>query len=161
MCSQLPEAAAAPAGEDVDAPCGHLPKGLSVCACQSGVSKPMSIFTRRFCVISRTCLTFLCRVSRAHWYLVVICFPGLTEPTSEAWNGPCSQMGKSDGATDELQEQESAQGSRSPNDSAEASPTVINSVGANTKTGRFDWRSPPSYTVITPHSSFLCTYNLY
>lgn len=60
------------------------------------------------------------------------------ESTSEAWNGPCSQMGKSNGATDELQEQESAQGSRSPNDSAEASPTVINSVGANTETGRFD-----------------------
>lgn len=137
VCSQLSEAAAAPTGEDVDAPCGHLPKGLSVCACQSGVSKLMSVFAQLLCGISHTCLTFLCCLSRAHWYLVVICFPGLMEPTSEAWNGPCS-LGKSNGATDELQEQESAQGSRSPKDSAEASPTVINSVGKNTETGWFD-----------------------
>lgn len=76
------------------------------------------------------------------------------EPTSEAWNGLCSQMGKNNGATDELQEQESAQGSRSPNDSAEASPTVINSVGANTEAGRFDYRCLLSQVLITPHISF-------
>lgn len=63
MYSQLPEAAAAPAGEDVDAPCGHLPKGLSVCACQSGVSKVMSIFTRLF-VVYRIRVSHFSAVSR-------------------------------------------------------------------------------------------------
>lgn len=37
-CSQLSEAEAAPAGEDVDPPRGYLQKGLCVRARQSGVS---------------------------------------------------------------------------------------------------------------------------
>ncbi|XP_059199170.1 sentrin-specific protease 7 isoform X2 [Centropristis striata] len=49
----------------------------------------------------------------AHWYLVVICFPGLEEPKSEAWSGP----------NDEGQEQEVAKGSKSPNENTETPPT--------------------------------------
>ncbi|XP_037645923.1 sentrin-specific protease 7 isoform X1 [Sebastes umbrosus] len=49
----------------------------------------------------------------AHWYLVVICFPGLDEPKSEAWSG----------SNEELQEQEVAQGSKSPNENTETPPT--------------------------------------
>lgn len=49
----------------------------------------------------------------AHWYLVVICFPGLDEPKSEAWSSP----------NGELQEQVLAQGSKSPNENIETPPT--------------------------------------
>ncbi|KAM9346802.1 uncharacterized protein ABDE67_011110 [Symphorus nematophorus] len=54
----------------------------------------------------------------AHWYLVVICFPGLDEPKTESWNGPNSHS-----ETDELQDHEVAQGSKSPDDDTEAPPT--------------------------------------
>ncbi|XP_073329719.1 uncharacterized protein [Pagrus major] len=59
----------------------------------------------------------------AHWYLVVICFPGLDDPKSEAWDGPNSQTGGSQSGTDEFQDQEAAQGSKSPTDTSETPPT--------------------------------------
>uniref|UniRef100_A0A671V0W9 Ubiquitin-like protease family profile domain-containing protein n=1 Tax=Sparus aurata TaxID=8175 RepID=A0A671V0W9_SPAAU len=55
----------------------------------------------------------------AHWYLVVICFPGLDETRFEAWDGPNSQTGMSQSGTDEFQDQEAAQGSKSPTDTSE------------------------------------------
>ncbi|XP_034549672.1 sentrin-specific protease 7 isoform X2 [Notolabrus celidotus] len=60
----------------------------------------------------------------AHWYLVVICFPGLEEPTLEMCKSTDSQDVKSNGVTGELQDQEAAQGSTSPNDDTEKTPTV-------------------------------------
>ncbi|TKS66873.1 Sentrin-specific protease 7 [Collichthys lucidus] len=60
----------------------------------------------------------------AHWYLVVICFPGLAEPKTETWNGPNSQTGKNQSETDKLQDQEAAQGSKSPNDNTETQPAT-------------------------------------
>uniref|UniRef100_A0A8C4DC65 Si:dkey-100n23.3 n=1 Tax=Dicentrarchus labrax TaxID=13489 RepID=A0A8C4DC65_DICLA len=61
----------------------------------------------------------------AHWYLVVICFPGLDEPKSEDWNGPNSQTG-------ELQDQVVA---KSQNDNNETPPTVNHSDNVDTETG--------------------------
>ncbi|XP_039674181.1 sentrin-specific protease 7 isoform X2 [Perca fluviatilis] len=73
----------------------------------------------------------------AHWYLVVICFPGLDKPKSEAWSGANSQTGKSHGGTGELQEEEVAQGSKSPNDNTETPstpPTLNHSDSVDTET---------------------------
>ncbi|KAI3355843.1 hypothetical protein L3Q82_004406 [Scortum barcoo] len=75
----------------------------------------------------------------AHWYLVVICFPGLDEPKFEAWNGPSSQTGRSPGGTGEVQDQEVAQGPESPNDDTETPPTVNISEKVDTETGVFDY----------------------
>lgn len=82
-------------------------------------------------------MTSLC-VSRAHWYLVVLCFPGLDEPKFEAWNGLSPEMGRNHSVTSELLAQEHAQGSRSPNDDAETPPTLNQSDDADTETGMFD-----------------------
>ncbi|XP_068561160.1 sentrin-specific protease 7 isoform X2 [Cebidichthys violaceus] len=60
----------------------------------------------------------------AHWYLVVICFPGLDEPKAETWSGP----------NGELLEQEVAQGSESPKDNTETPPTLNHSDGLDTET---------------------------
>ncbi|XP_070770637.1 sentrin-specific protease 7 [Enoplosus armatus] len=73
----------------------------------------------------------------AHWYLVVICFPGLDEPKSETWNGPNSETRKSHDGTAELQDQEVAQGSKSPNDNTETPPaptTLDHSDNVGTET---------------------------
>ncbi|XP_054470966.1 sentrin-specific protease 7 isoform X2 [Anoplopoma fimbria] len=60
----------------------------------------------------------------AHWYLVVICFPGMDEPQSETRSGP----------NGELLEQEVAQGSESPNDNTETPPTLNHSDSLDTDT---------------------------
>uniref|UniRef100_A0A8C9Y5Q9 Ubiquitin-like protease family profile domain-containing protein n=1 Tax=Sander lucioperca TaxID=283035 RepID=A0A8C9Y5Q9_SANLU len=83
----------------------------------------------------------------AHWYLVVICFPGLDKPKSEAWSGTNSQTGKNHGGTGELQEQEVAQGSKSPNDDTETPstpPTLNHSDSMDTETGIFLFMSGSS-----------------
>lgn len=83
-------------------------------------------------------VTFLCCLFRAHWYLVVICFPGLAEPKTETWNGPNSQTGKNQSETDKLQDQEADQGSKSPNDNTETQPATSasnHSDQADTATG--------------------------
>ncbi|XP_071368436.1 sentrin-specific protease 7-like isoform X1 [Centroberyx affinis] len=54
----------------------------------------------------------------AHWYLVVICFPGLDEPRIEGWTDPGVQKGKGNGRSGE----EEAQGCKSSNDVTEAPP---------------------------------------
>ncbi|KAM3838212.1 uncharacterized protein ACN63O_023233, partial [Diretmus argenteus] len=56
----------------------------------------------------------------AHWYLVVICFPGLEEPQFETWTGPGLQEGTGHLRSGESQGQEEAQGSKSANDVTEA-----------------------------------------
>ncbi|XP_029936281.1 sentrin-specific protease 7 isoform X2 [Myripristis murdjan] len=55
----------------------------------------------------------------AHWYLVVICFPGLDEPQFEPWTGPGLQKGN---RTGEAQAREEAQRCRSSHVVSEASP---------------------------------------
>lgn len=85
--------------------------------------------------------TPLCCLFRAHWYLVVICFPGLDEAKSEAWNGPNSQTGKSQSGTGESQDQEVAEGSKSPNENTETPPTpptLNHTDNVDTETGMFD-----------------------
>ncbi|XP_042350713.1 sentrin-specific protease 7 [Plectropomus leopardus] len=81
----------------------------------------------------------------AHWYLVVICFPGLEEPKSEAWSGPNS--GKNSDGTGESQDQEAAQGTKSPNDNAETLLTSNHSDSMDTETEKATEEStkdPPS-----------------
>lgn len=72
---------------------------------------------------------------RAHWYLVVICFPGLEESKSEAWSGPNAEAGKSHSLNGESQEPEVAQGSKSPSDDAESPPMLNPSDDTDTETG--------------------------
>lgn len=67
---------------------------------------------------------------RAHWYLVVICFPGLEEPKIEAWTGLLSWTG-------EVQDQDEAHGSKSPNVIAETRLTLNHSDSVDTETGGF------------------------
>ncbi|TWW81086.1 Sentrin-specific protease 7 [Takifugu flavidus] len=69
----------------------------------------------------------------AHWYLVVICFPGLMKPQVEAWKGPMSdcQTGKS--LTCELPDREA------PNDETETAPPsmrcgIMDTGSENTQT---------------------------
>lgn len=73
---------------------------------------------------------------RAHWYLVVICFPGLDEPKLEAWTSPNSEAGKSNDGTGEAESRDQARGSQSPNDDAEKSP--VHGDNMDTETGMFD-----------------------
>lgn len=69
---------------------------------------------------------------RAHWYLVLICFPGLDEAKSETWSGP-------DG---ESRDREAARGSESPNDSQQTPGTSIHEDGLDTETGSSDQMTP-------------------
>nr|XP_057937301.1 sentrin-specific protease 7 isoform X2 [Doryrhamphus excisus] len=55
----------------------------------------------------------------AHWYLVVICFPGLEEPTVEA------RTGSSHNGTSEPPEQEEAGGSQRSSTDATVTPSVL------------------------------------
>uniref|UniRef100_A0A8C3AGR0 Ubiquitin-like protease family profile domain-containing protein n=1 Tax=Cyclopterus lumpus TaxID=8103 RepID=A0A8C3AGR0_CYCLU len=68
----------------------------------------------------------------AHWYLVLICFPGLDEPTSETWSGPNGKW----------QEPEVAEGSESPKDNSETPPTLNHGDRSDTETGSFDQTMP-------------------
>lgn len=72
----------------------------------------------------------------AHWYLAIVCFPGLTAPTPE--NGNDSEAAKSNGAAEESRDQESLHRSGRTDDRTENTPSVINRVGGNPDTGRFD-----------------------
>lgn len=69
---------------------------------------------------------------RAHWYLVVICFPGLMEPQVEAWKGPMSdcQTGKS--LTCELPDREA------PNTDTETAPPSMCCGIGDTGSGMLD-----------------------
>ncbi|XP_026152184.1 sentrin-specific protease 7 [Mastacembelus armatus] len=65
----------------------------------------------------------------AHWYLVVICFPGMEEAKIEAWNGPDSP-----GGTGELEADDEACGSKSPNFDAEVPSPLNHSDNLDTET---------------------------
>ncbi|XP_068615011.1 sentrin-specific protease 7-like [Brachionichthys hirsutus] len=58
----------------------------------------------------------------AHWYLVVICFPGLDESAFKAQNGPSAQVGETQSSTGELQDEEATQGCESPDNNTETLP---------------------------------------
>lgn len=75
------------------------------------------------------------RVLSAHWYLAIVCFPGLTAPTPENGNGCVAEEGN--GATEELGEQEPLHRSGRTDDKTESTPSVINRVGGNQGTSRF------------------------
>lgn len=64
---------------------------------------------------------------RAHWYLVVICFPGMMEPQVEAWKGPMSNC-----LTCEIPDQEA------PTDGTEMAPTSKRCDIFDTETSMFD-----------------------
>ncbi|KAM6978359.1 uncharacterized protein LKV04_013756 [Tautogolabrus adspersus] len=70
----------------------------------------------------------------AHWYLVVICFPGVKEPKLEAWNSKNLSNGSSNDVTKDVQEQEPAQGSKSPNDNTEVPSTIDKNDNVDTGT---------------------------
>lgn len=80
-------------------------------------------------------MTSLRRVLSAHWYLAIVCFPGLTTPTSEGGNGSVMEM--SNGTTEESREQELLHWSGRTDDKTESGPSVINRVGGNSDTGQF------------------------
>uniref|UniRef100_A0A8D2ZJE7 Ubiquitin-like protease family profile domain-containing protein n=1 Tax=Scophthalmus maximus TaxID=52904 RepID=A0A8D2ZJE7_SCOMX len=61
----------------------------------------------------------------AHWYLVVICFPGLHEPKCEARPGPDSQTATSHEGSDESQDQDEAQTPKSPNHNMETPDRLV------------------------------------
>ncbi|XP_068428978.1 sentrin-specific protease 7 [Clinocottus analis] len=60
----------------------------------------------------------------AHWYLVLICFPGLDEPKTETWSGP----------NGELLALQAARGSESPKGNAETPPALRHTDGSDAET---------------------------
>ncbi|XP_055733693.1 sentrin-specific protease 7-like isoform X2 [Salvelinus fontinalis] len=58
----------------------------------------------------------------AHWYLVVICFPGLEEPQCEEGSSPASLRGTGGEKPDEAQAEEEASGSKKLNGISEVTP---------------------------------------
>ncbi|KAK2840013.1 hypothetical protein Q5P01_013753 [Channa striata] len=70
----------------------------------------------------------------AHWYLVVICFPGLYEPNIEPWTRPDPQTAKCHSRTDEPQDQEEVQRSKRRNGDTETRPTLNRRDSTDTET---------------------------
>lgn len=68
-------------------------------------------------------LSFL--YDRAHWYLVLICFPGLEEPQCEEGSSPASLRGTGGEKPDEAQAEEEASGSKKLNGISEVTPESI------------------------------------
>ncbi|XP_030613960.1 sentrin-specific protease 7 isoform X2 [Archocentrus centrarchus] len=79
----------------------------------------------------------------AHWYLVVICFPGLDEPKLEDWTSPNSQAGKSNDGTGESESQDQAQGRESPNNDAERSPMRSDNMDTQTENAQEELAKDP------------------
>ncbi|XP_028250163.1 sentrin-specific protease 7 isoform X2 [Parambassis ranga] len=73
----------------------------------------------------------------AHWYLVVICFPGLDDPENEDWTSPNSE--KSRGGTGETQVHDEPQGKSNGN--AGTPPTLNRSDSVDTKTEKAEEES--------------------
>ncbi|KAM7380297.1 hypothetical protein PAMP_003605 [Pampus punctatissimus] len=96
----------------------------------------------------------------AHWYLVVICFPGLEEPTFEAWTGPDS-TGNSHSGTGELQDQEEVQGLKSSNDNTETPPTSNHGDNLDTETSTKNENAQEDSTKETPSGPVNCTERTY
>ncbi|XP_035459899.1 sentrin-specific protease 7 isoform X3 [Scophthalmus maximus] len=89
----------------------------------------------------------------AHWYLVVICFPGLHEPKCEARPGPDSQTATSHEGSDESQDQDEAQTPKSPNHNMETPPTLNPSDTVATETEKAKDES----TKVAPPGPVNCT----
>ncbi|KAM7407139.1 hypothetical protein PAMA_003056 [Pampus argenteus] len=96
----------------------------------------------------------------AHWYLVVICFPGLEEPTFEAWTGP-DPTGNGHSGTGELQDQEEAQGLKSSNDNTETPPTSNHGDNLDTETSIKNENAQEDSTKETPSGPVNCTERTY
>ncbi|KAF7657260.1 hypothetical protein LDENG_00029400 [Lucifuga dentata] len=98
----------------------------------------------------------------AHWFLVVICFPGLDEPRLEPWTGPVSLKGKRHGGLSKVQCQEDTQSSKSSNDNTEASPAsnLCDNVDTLTENAKEDIAKeatgPPNCTEQTCQSDIVC-----
>ncbi|XP_076018110.1 uncharacterized protein LOC143009898 isoform X2 [Genypterus blacodes] len=97
----------------------------------------------------------------AHWFLVLICFPGLDETNHEAWTGPVSQMGKRPRRLPVVQCPEDSHSSKS--DDAEASPSQKTSDNSDTPTGnskedatKDTVSGPPNCTEQTCQSKTVC-----
>ncbi|CAG07328.1 unnamed protein product, partial [Tetraodon nigroviridis] len=68
----------------------------------------------------------------AHWYLVVICFPGMTEPKVELWKCPESDFQTGNSQTCELPDLKASK------DNAEIASTSNSCENVDTETGVFD-----------------------
>uniref|UniRef100_A0A3Q2T7I2 Ubiquitin-like protease family profile domain-containing protein n=1 Tax=Fundulus heteroclitus TaxID=8078 RepID=A0A3Q2T7I2_FUNHE len=79
----------------------------------------------------------------AHWYLVVICFPGLDEPQLEDWVGAAQEP-------DETKE------CKSSNDPAETLESLDPSVSMDAETGRAFRKSVWGYTAAIRHCLVFC-----
>uniref|UniRef100_A0A8C8IX16 Ubiquitin-like protease family profile domain-containing protein n=1 Tax=Oncorhynchus tshawytscha TaxID=74940 RepID=A0A8C8IX16_ONCTS len=62
----------------------------------------------------------------AHWYLVVICFPGLEEPQCEEWRSPASRRGTGGEKSGKAQAEEEASGSEKLNGVTDVPPSPTN-----------------------------------
>ncbi|CAB1347322.1 unnamed protein product, partial [Coregonus sp. 'balchen'] len=62
----------------------------------------------------------------AHWYLVVICFPGLEDPQCEEWSNPASLRGTGGEKSGKAQAEEEASGSEKLNGVTEVPPGPTN-----------------------------------
>lgn len=88
--------------------------------------------------------TSFCHVLSAHWYLAIVCFPGLTAQTSE--KGGDSVAEKINGVMEEAREQEPH------HNTTEGTASVIDRVGRNPGTGPFCWSQvwlAVYYTLVT------------
>ncbi|XP_041662810.1 sentrin-specific protease 7 isoform X2 [Cheilinus undulatus] len=90
----------------------------------------------------------------AHWYLVVICFPGLEEPKLEAWNSLNTNNGSSNGVAGELQDQEQAHGSKSLNENNTENPPT---PGSNDTKDTGTEKAPEESTKDQPPGPVDCT----
>lgn len=102
------------------------------CLCLSIRSKLKSVHLPQLlplCIYTLKLLWFL----RAHWYLVVICFPGMTEPKVELWKCPESDFQTGNSQTCELADLKASK------DNAEIASTSNSCENVDTETGVFDW----------------------
>lgn len=63
---------------------------------------------------------------RAHWYLVVICFPGLEDPQCEEWSSPALLRGTGGEKPGKAQAEEEASGSEKLNGVTDVPPGPTN-----------------------------------
>lgn len=80
---------------------------------------------------------------RAHWYLVVICFPGLEQPQCEEGSSPASLRGTGGEKPDEAQAEEEASGYKKLNGISEVTPE-------STSTDNQDKRTVTGMCVLSP-----------
>lgn len=104
---------------------------------RSELNTQTRVQTYFLCHASRWHVILLRCLFRAHWYLVVICFPGLDEPRVENLICPDSQAAKCNSGTSEIQDQDVAQRSKNSNGVAEIRLTLNHADNTHTETGGF------------------------